>query len=341
MTSENNFTGSAATPAAGSPAPAAVPAAGSKFSRGVSFYSYQIIYHTGQISTEGLIAEAASIGANAIEMLPDCNIPNFPNVSDEWVKNWHGWMEKYHTVADTYTQHLDEVSVDRLVWDMQLAKRLGFRFIRLMLGTPADLVEKCLPTAEKLGLPMLVEVHGPVRIDSEQVAAFVKIMEKTRSPYFGINPDFSLWQRRPVRVIRDLRIRKGVLKEDIAKYIDQALEQQVPKEKAAAEVVKMGGGDREKQYLETAYDGYQDPKKLLPLKPYIRRFHGKFFEMTEDYKEFSIPYEEVVPFLIQNGFEGVIASEYEGGRQIMDAFPVEEIEQVRRHQVMLKRLLGV
>jgi hypothetical protein len=103
----------------------------------------------------------------------------------------------------------------------------------------------------------------------------------------------------------------------------------------------MGGGDYEKKYVETRYDGYQDPKLLLPLKKYVRRFHGKFFEMTEDYKEASMPYDEIIPFLIQNGFEGAIVSEYEGARAIMDAFPTEEIEQVRRHQVMMKRLLGV
>ena len=68
--------------------------------------------------------------------------------------------------------------------------------------------------------------------------------------------------------------------------------------------------------------------------------HGKFYEMTEDYKETSIPYEELIPFLIQNDFHGVIASEYEGQSSIMDAFPVDEVEQVRRHHVMLRRLLG-
>jgi hypothetical protein len=209
-----------------------------------------------------------------------------------------------------------------------------------MLGTPVDIVEKCVPAAEKANVPLLIEVHGPVRIDGPQVEAFIKLMERMKSPYLGINPDFSLWEKKPVRVRRDLQIRGGVLKENIAQFIDKACGDNVPREKAAEEMKSMGGGNYEMRYLESRYNGYQDPKKLLALKPYVRRFHGKFYEMGEDCRETSIPYEEVVPFLIQNGFEGVIASEYEGARMEMDAFPVDEIEQVRRHQVMLKRLLG-
>jgi hypothetical protein len=107
-----------------------------------------------------------------------------------------------------------------------------------------------------------------------------------------------------------------------------------------AEVAKRGGGALEKAHIRERFEGYRDPKKLLALKPYVRRWHAKFWEMTPDYKETSIPYEEVILFLIKNGFGGVMASEYEGQRSIPDIAEVDEVEQVRRHQVMLKRLLG-
>ena len=45
--------------------------------------------------------------------------------------------------------------------------------------------------------------------------------------------------------------------------------------------------------------------------------------------------------LIQNNFEDTIVSEYEGGIAIIDVFPLEELEQVRHHQVVRKRLLGM
>jgi hypothetical protein len=74
--------------------------------------------------------------------------------------------------------------------------------------------------------------------------------------------------------------------------------------------------------------------------PYILHCHGKFWEMLPEYREYSIPYEEIVPVLIKGGYNGYIDSEYEGALWTADAGEVESIEQVRRQQVMLKRLLG-
>jgi hypothetical protein len=62
--------------------------------------------------------------------------------------------------------------------------------------------------------------------------------------------------------------------------------------------------------------------------------------MTEDLVEYSIPYDKVVAVLDEGGYEGYICSEYEGNRWIEDAEPVQCVEQVRRQQEMLKRLIG-
>jgi hypothetical protein len=85
---------------------------------------------------------------------------------------------------------------------------------------------------------------------------------------------------------------------------------------------------------------YADPHKMLDYIPFTSHIHGKFYEMLPDYTEYSIPYEEIIPILIEGGYNGYIDSEYEGNRWIQDAFEVDSVEQVRRHQVMLKRLLG-
>jgi hypothetical protein len=310
-----------------------------KFRRGVSSYSYQIALYTGEMSLEDMIAEAADIGANAIELLPD-ELREYPNFSDQFVKQWHGWMDKYHTVADAYTQHQDIYPAERLRWDIEQAKRLGFTCIRMMLSTSLEIVEQCLPDAEKANVALLYEVHGPTRIDGPEVEGIVKLMEKTKSAHLGLNPDFSLWEKWPSPVKRDASIRAGRGSSEVVKFIDEAHANGEAREKIEAEVAKRGGGATEKAYIRERFEGYQDPKKLLPLKPYIRRWHAKFWEMTPDYKETSIPYDEVIQFLIKNGFGGVMASEYEGQRSILDIAEVDEVEQVRRHQVMLKRLLG-
>lgn len=62
--------------------------------------------------------------------------------------------------------------------------------------------------------------------------------------------------------------------------------------------------------------------------------------MQDDYTEYSIPYEQIIPLLIEGGYDGYLSSEYEGNRHIQDAFPMDSVEQVRRQHVMFKRLLG-
>jgi hypothetical protein len=81
-----------------------------------------------------------------------------------------------------------------------------------------------------------------------------------------------------------------------------------------------------------------DPTLLHQYLPYIRHCHGKFWEMTEDYQERSIPYEQVIPVMIESGYDGCIASEYEGQRFVQDLCDTDELEQVRRQHVMFSRL---
>jgi len=328
--------GAAAFPAI-SASSAAAAAPHSKLERGFTTYSYELEIYTRTMSIEDVLREASSIGAYHVEILPD-ELPGYPHFSNEYVKQWHGWMDKYNMKPNSWTQHIDIFGPDRLRWDIDQAKRFGFPMIRMMLQTPLAITEECIPYAEKQNVVLLYELHGPTRIDGPDMGKIVDLIKKYPNGYLGINPDFSLWQKWPSPARRDGRIRTEGLNPIMAQYADAAYTANETQEKVAAEIKKMGGAEPDLSYVTFLYDGYQDPKKLLALKPYIRRFHAKFWEMTEDYHETSVPYEEIVPFLIQNGFSGVMASEYEGQRSIMDAYPTDEVEQIRRHQIMMKRL---
>lgn len=88
---------------------------------------------------------------------------------------------------------------------------------------------------------------------------------------------------------------------------------------------------------------------LKELMPYIVSIHGKFYNMSEvpgkpgTYQDISMDYEGPIRFLKENGYEGYINSEYEGQRRFQDrdeTYLISEVDQVRKHQEMLKRLLG-
>jgi hypothetical protein len=322
-----------------------------KLTRGISFYSYQALYYTKEASLEELIAEAGATGTYGLELIADAMIPDYPTPSAKWVDKWHEWCHEAHVVPVNYCGSHDTMiyrtrplttaeGAERMTRDIHCAHRMGFTQMRLLGGTPPDVVEKCIPAAEKYNVSLNFEIHGPNPLDGKLVEYWVKFFERVKSDKVGLNPDMSCFEKRPQALRRDQQIRFKVLNEKIAKYIDQACADGVERSKALAEVVKMGGGVREKAYLSGRYRGYQDPKKLLPLKKYCHHMHAKLYGMTEDLKEICIAYEEVIPFLIQNGFEMCMTTEYEGQRFITDAEKEDEVEQVRRHQLMLKRLLG-
>ena len=90
------------------------------------------------------------------------------------------------------------------------------------------------------------------------------------------------------------------------------------------------------------------PEDLIPLMPYIVNFHGKFYNMSEVegkpgiFEDKSVDYEGPIKVLKKCGYDGYINTEYEGQRRFQDRGVedlISEVDQVRKHQAMLKRLL--
>ncbi|MGI5461115.1 sugar phosphate isomerase/epimerase family protein [Streptomyces sp. CA-249302] len=88
---------------------------------------------------------------------------------------------------------------------------------------------------------------------------------------------------------------------------------------------------------------------LRQLAPHVIHVHGKFNNMSPvplqpgEYQEISIDYPSAIRALKEGGFHGYINSEYEGQRYFQDRGRedlMDEVEQVRRHQKMLRRLLA-
>lgn len=88
---------------------------------------------------------------------------------------------------------------------------------------------------------------------------------------------------------------------------------------------------------------------LKEIAQHITHVHAKFYNMslipgtTDRYQDISIDYDSPIAALKEAGFQGYVNSEYEGQRYFHDrgrANMMSEIEQVRRHQEMLHRLIG-
>jgi sugar phosphate isomerase/epimerase len=223
--------------------------------------------------------------------------------------------------------------------DIRFAHRLGFKVIRVIVNTTPEIIEKVIPFAEDHDIKLGIEVHAPWHINSAWMARHWEIMEKTGTKHFGFIPDMGGFTKRLPRVQVERMIRQGADPE-IAKYVCEQHEKGVMAEYTIYEVSRMSNRRIDIAVAELSrHNTYVNPISLVPHMDRIVHIHGKFLEMLEDYTEWSIPYQDVMEVLKKGGYDGYIASEYEGNRHIQDVYEVDSVEQVRRHQEMLRRLI--
>jgi sugar phosphate isomerase/epimerase len=331
----------------------------SNIKRGVSLYSFQEEYFLRKMSLEDIIATTQKLDIPGVEIIPDQMIPGYPNISAEFLKQWHGWLEKYGRTPVCMDMFLDwnkykgrvmseDERVESIRVDIVNANKLGCGIIRVIHDVEPTILERLAPAAEKYGVKLALEIHAPSYFDSALEQRLIAMFQKVQSPYLCFTLDLGVFVKRLPRVITDRFLRDG-MKKELVEYVAQAFEDgslRLSDEPGAAErmigkVVAMGGTEQD-IYLTMmgAHMIYRDPRTMLEYLPHVAHIHGKFYEMLPDYTEYSIPYEEIVPVLIEGGYSGYVDSEYEGQRWIQDAFEDDSVEQVRRQQVMLKRLLG-
>lgn len=320
--------------------------------RGVSLYSYQEEVFLGKLDLESAIAASAAFGANGIEIIPEQSFDNFPNLTEEQVANWFALHEKYGTVPTAYDMFIDlkrradrlmtlEEGLESIRRDIDLADRLGTKVIRVIINTPPEVYEHAAPYAEEKGIKLALEIHAPMRYDHRWVQQFLEVIHRVDSPSLGLLPDMGTFVRIFPRVVSDRALRDGATPK-LVDHIVKVYNDHPPDLQTLSREIAWRGGNPVDMGLATAAMGYNwvEPSTLIPHMPYLFHIQAKFYEMVDDTHEYSIPYDEIIPVLIDNGYNGYLSSEYEGNRHIQDVEPVDSVEQVRRQHAMFVRLLG-
>ena len=320
------------------------------FTRGFSLYSFQEELFLGQMTVEDCVAFGATIGAHGVELLPEQNMPDFPNISDAKVAAWHEMLAKHHAVPTCYDMFLDtklrkdrvmtdEEQVASITRDVKLANRLGFKNMRVLVFVRPDILEKCVPIAERYDVHLGVEVHAPWHLEHAWILRTIDIADRLRTKHLGIVPDMGIFMKHYPPEFRDRFLRRGATPA-IVDYIIEQHEQKVMAEYTIYEVaVKMKGNAADIAMAETLrHAPYANPKRIKDYVPYFHHIQAKFYGMDEQCRDPSISYDEVIPELIKAGWEGCLSSEYEGNRWIQDVQAVDSREQVRRQHVMFERL---
>ncbi len=324
----------------------------SSIRRGVSLYSFQEELFLGRLSLEDCVAFAASIGAKGIEILPEQNIPSFPHVSDHEVGALQDLVARHGCHFTCYDMFLDtklrkgellsdDEQVASIVRDLTLCNRLGIRAMRILVFVRPDILERCVPHAERLDVHMGVEVHAPWHLDHAWILRTIEVADRLGTRHLGILPDMGIFMKHYPPAFRARFERQGA-RPEIAQFIVDQHEAKIMCEYTIYDVaVTLKGNPAEVRMAETLrHAPYANPRRLAEYAPYFRHIQAKFYEMNADNTDPSISYDEVIPVLANCGWDGTLSSEYEGNRWIQDIEEVDSREQVRRQHRMFETLIA-
>lgn len=322
-----------------------------RITRGVSLYSFQEEFFLRTMTVRDAVAVAARIGARDIEIIPEQSIPGFPHVTDAWVEQWHATMAEFGTRPLAYDFFLDtlrhpgrrlthEEQVASVRRDVDLAVRLGTTMLRAIISTPAEVLRDAAPYAEEAGVKLLLEVHAPFHYGHPWVLQHLEVMDALDSPALGFMPDMGCFVERFPRVASERALREGARK-DLVDLVVKTYDDHGDVHGLMDAVGYSGGGPVEVGLARQAtHYTWRDPRMLLEQMHRTHHVQAKFYEMTDDGVEYSIPYDRIVDVLVEGGYQGCLSSEYEGNRHVQDAFPVDSVEQVTRQHAMFERLLS-
>lgn len=324
---------------------------------GVTLYSFTPDFHAGRYTFEDLVVEAAQRGLGpGLEVIGFQSFRGFPHMSREIETRFlrlvdeHGWelacLDGNVDVAVRADRLLDEDElVEYMEAQLAAAARLGFPVLRVQNQATPAVIERLLPAAERLRVKLGMEIHAPETVRSPWVLALRELYAHLDSPYLGFIPDFGASTRGISPSVFDTFRAKGV-SEELLQAIAQRWDELGGRHFEAHEEIgnfiglahSMGAGDHAVNLAVFAVGihGHQDPQAWAEILPDVVHVHGKFFEVRDDGHEPVVPIEELIDVLVAGGYDGYIASEYEGWHWNTQA---DAFEQVARQQALCRRAL--
>jgi sugar phosphate isomerase/epimerase len=288
------------------------------------------------------------------------------------VDRWNGWMERYDLVpvcVDHFSDRRmwknkdlsDDELFERSTWYIKTAAKLGAHTIRLLhdehIGieafqrdyklTDLKIAEKLLPVAAKYNVVMALECHAPTSVDDPIHQPYLDMAERMGLPFIGLQVDFSSYEYCISSADVGMYSRQGA-HADILNFVREKEREtyfagrDFVYDEIKDKVEKMGPNEIDLSAIKF-HIGFAKKHSIEKLKEYASRLvyaHGKFYDIDENGQVDNIDYPRVLKTLKEGGYKGYICSEFEGNRRMNDAGWVDEIDYIRRHQILMRKCLG-
>jgi sugar phosphate isomerase/epimerase len=194
----------------------------------------------------------------------------------------------------------------------------------------AEIVERILPTAERVGVKLGYELHVPLDLESERTHELLTQIRRLSSAHLGLIPDAGIFGR-SVSKFRIAAGRAIGLTDEQVSQVVELWEQGASLDAAEELVAPFGAGQRAAEWAHGIWGsyGHSDPADLDEIFAHVIHVHGKFYSM-ENGDEPDLRYRDLVFALLDLGYEGWLSSEYEGP-------PADSFSMVAQHQDMIAR----
>lgn len=323
---------------------------------GITLYSATNEWVTRAYDLEGLLAAVAERGLGpGVEIVGFQTIPTFPDVSDDFVREWERLVAKYDLVPTCLGSNIDVAQrSDRLLSDDEMvaslerqlatAAKLGFGIVRIQIGANEAVIERVVPTAERLGLKLGMELHAPEGACTPAIMKVREAYDRIGSDVLGFIPDFSATMRAvPPDELADL-VRLGLPQEWVHRLVAEWEGVGAPFERFGRFAAAAGGAGVPKEVIDAAtmvftMHGREPAESWRELAGRIVHVHGKCYGFDETGDEPSIDYPAIISLLDEIGYDGWISTEWEG-HAFTGPGEVDSLDLVAAQQALVRRVLA-
>lgn len=288
---------------------------------GVSLYSFSTEYIHEKLDLEGILKKVHDMGYKGIEIVAAQMVPEYPYPSDEWLLYLKNLLEKYELEPVCWSAYIDmgirtdrDLTEDEIVQftinDLIYAQKAGFKLVRTQHAITPEIFRKMIPVCKMMNMKLAIEMHHPHHPEVPVWKEYLDLMKHEGKGILGVVPDFSIFQKHPHQLYLNQAIEFGCRQE--------ALDKIVKIHDAGGDWNLIEQGDFTEIEQHTAkemFEKFSAPARIEQLKDMIEctfYFHGKFYYLDNDDHDVCIPYEKIIKEIRNLGYEGYIASEYEG-----------------------------